>query len=200
VPKLKRFLLNKYTVLALSLILLIVIFHPVILKKLGKSLIYETIPQKADIIIILAGGDGSRIRKGVELYKKGLAPKIMMAGGNLYYHKYYAEYMAEYAIYLGVPTENILLEKFAQSTYENAKFAYPIIKEAGYKKTLLVTSKFHTKRSYKIFRKLFDQNLSLYIVGADDGIDYDNWWRKYEMADTILIEWAKTVIYWFKSA
>ncbi|MFA5879634.1 MAG: YdcF family protein [Candidatus Margulisiibacteriota bacterium] len=186
------------SIIILSLFLLILYFiSPFILSSLGKNLICTKPTNKADMIVVLSGGEDNRIIMAVDLYKKGISRKIMMSGGGPFLGSYYAKFMGDYAHELGVKKRNILYELNSLSTFENAKFSYPILKKRGVKSILIVTSKYHTKRAYKVFRKFYP-DIDVYIIGAPDGINYKNWWHNYEMSDKILHEFVKTIIYFFK--
>ena len=57
------------------------------------------------------------------------------------------------------------------------------------------------KKKYKLsekynFKGTSDTEVMIYSVGAEDGIDYNNWWKDYEMASDVLQEWSKTLVSW----
>jgi len=189
-----------FITLAITIVLAVLLFftYPLILTGLANNLVYEKPTNKADVIIVLSGGEDNRIITAVDLYKKGISDKILMCGGGPFLGRYYAEYMGDYARRLGVKRRNLLYELNSLSTYENAKFSYPIIKRQEFKSILIVTSKYHTKRSYKAFQKFY-KGIDIYIVGSKDGINYKKWWQNYESTEKILNEFVKTLIYFFKS-
>lgn len=189
-----------FIALAIIIVLSVLLFftYPIILTSLANNLVYEKTTNKADVIIVLSGGEDNRIITAVDLYKKGISDKILMCGGGPFLGKYYAEYMGEYARRLGVRRRNLLYELNSLSTYENAKYSYPIIKRQEFKSILIVTSKYHTKRSYNAFKKFY-KGIDIYIVGSKDDINYKKWWQSYESTEKILNEFVKTLIYFFKS-
>ncbi|WP_338835713.1 YdcF family protein [Neomoorella thermoacetica] len=77
----------------------------------------------ADVIIVLSGEQGERVATGVKLYQEGLAPRLLMTGGPVEWNVAEADIMAEQAKFLGVPEKDIVLEKRATSTYENALYS-----------------------------------------------------------------------------
>lgn len=174
-----------------------ILLMPFLLNKAGLYLTHEDSFRKADIAIVLAGCNGERIRKGAELYKSKKVPMLIMSGGGVLFDTFYTTQMADYAVRLGIPRKNIIEEKNSLSTYESAKACYPILKKIKSKKIVIVTSKFHTRRSLVIFTKVFQgSGVRFYMVSAEDQIDYNHWWQHHEMAEKILIEWAKTIVYW----
>lgn len=198
VKNIKMILKNKLFLLSI-LIFSFIIFGFLFITDISNFLIFERPCLRADVILVLSGGVGERIEEAVNLYHKGYAPKILMGGGGEYFGRYYTDFMGEYANELGVRKKDILKERQALSTYENATYSLPILKELKAKKVLLVTSKFHTSRAYKIFQKVFQKsNIEIYIVGVDDEIDYQRWWQNHEMSQKILIELGKTFVYWIK--
>ena len=56
----------------------------------------------------------------------------------------------------GVLEEEILLEEKAQNTHQNAQFTAKIIKQNGYKRVILTTSKYHQTRARLEFEKALE--------------------------------------------
>jgi uncharacterized SAM-binding protein YcdF (DUF218 family) len=122
-----------------------------------------------DAIVVLAGGvrakgtlrpahelvDLTRQRTacGADLFLQGLAPKLLLSGGDaaIFGHgpKEAAE-MKRWARRLGVPETAILLEDRSRTTYENAVYTKRILGDAS---VLLVTSASHLPRATALFRK-----------------------------------------------
>ena len=170
------------------------LLFPVVMRGVYRSLVTEIPTEHADVIVVLSGATGSRVREGVRLYHAGVAPKMLMTGGP-FFETSMADIMAKYAISLGVPSQNILQENLSLSTYTNATGTLPLLQEIGAHRVLLITSRFHTGRTYKTFRDAFPSDIELFISGSDDGVDPKSWWRHGEMAETVLIELGKTFYY-----
>ncbi len=110
-----------------------------------------------ECIIILGCGvrpDGSpsdmlrdRLEVGIELYKKGVAPKILMSGdhGEEYYDE--VNTMKDYAIEQGVPSEDIFMDHAGFSTYESIYRAKEIF---SLSRVVVVTQKYHLYRALYI--------------------------------------------------
>jgi uncharacterized SAM-binding protein YcdF (DUF218 family) len=62
--------------------------------------------------------------------------------------------MAEYAMKLGVPRENIIEEDQSRNTYENLLYSMEIIKAQGLGQPTLVTLDLYTRRAVATARKL----------------------------------------------
>lgn len=127
--------------------------------------------KEVDCIIILGCGvydDGSlspmlrdRLIRGLELYKEGAAPKILMSGdhGRKEYDEVNA--MKQYAIDNGILSENIFMDHAGFSTYETIYRAKEIFEA---KKVIIVTQEYHLYRTLYIADQ-FD--MEAYGVSAD---------------------------------
>jgi uncharacterized SAM-binding protein YcdF (DUF218 family) len=90
---------------------------------------------------------------GADLYRQGLAPRLLMAGGDASIYgqgPIEAVEMKDLAVHLGVPQDAILLDTISRTTYENAVQAKRIL---GAVPILLVTSASHVPRAMGLFRK-----------------------------------------------
>jgi uncharacterized SAM-binding protein YcdF (DUF218 family) len=152
-----------YGLFCLALAVVIIIYTP-LANILSRPLIIKADLQKADVIVVLGGGiypDGGlswfslmRTVKGVELYKKGYADKILFSGCTANPNPLNVPEengMARIAVNLGVPTRAILLEEKSTRTYESALKTAEMMKENGLTTALLVTSASHMKRSMLSF-------------------------------------------------
>ena len=124
-----------------------------------------------DCILVLGCGvrdDGTpshmledRLRRGVELYKAGAAPKLLMSGdhGRTNYDE--VNTMKQYAIDAGVPSENVHMDHAGFSTYESMYRAADIFCA---EKILIVSQEYHLHRAIYLARAL---GLEAYGVAAD---------------------------------
>ena len=116
---------------------------------------------KYDVIIVLGCPATStcnvspimktRVNKGIELFKKGLANKIMFSGSAVANNCNEAKVMSVYAHSEGLSYSSILEEKIAKNTYENAYYTVKKMKEENFKSAAIVTSDFHIERACNIF-------------------------------------------------
>ncbi len=116
----------------------------------------------ADCILILGCGvrpDGTpspmlydRIKRGVELYQDGAAPKILMSGDHGQDEYDEVNVMKEYALDMGVPEADIFLDHAGFSTYDSLYRAKEIFQ---LQKIILVTQEYHLYRGLYI-AKAFD--------------------------------------------
>ena len=103
-----------------------------------------------------------RLDRAIELYKAGVAPKIIMSGdhGSKYYNE--VQVMKDYAIARGVPSEDIFMDHAGFSTYDTMYRAKEIF---GAKKVVIVTQRYHLYRSVYVAKSL---GMDAYGVAAKD--------------------------------
>jgi uncharacterized SAM-binding protein YcdF (DUF218 family) len=154
-------------------ILLWVLGNGWVAESLVRSLEWRYLPQAeyppADAIVILGGvtapaefprdtaeisSGGDRVLYGAALYKRGLAPVIVLTGGNLPWTDALTDStdeMRELLVLMGIPETAILTENRSTNTYENAVFTHELIEPLGMDRILLVTSALHMPRSVPLF-------------------------------------------------
>ena len=132
--------------------------------------------EDVDCIIVLGclvKSDGSpsdmlsdRLERGIDLYKKGAAPKIIMSGdhGRADYDEVNA--MKQIAVDSGIPSSDVFMDHAGFSTYESIYRAKEIF-EAD--KIIIVTQEYHLYRALYIAEKL---GIEAYGVNAD----YRTYW------------------------
>ncbi len=141
----------------------------------GRDIVSEKDVKKADCILVLGAQvkpDGTpshmlrdRLKKGIELYKAGAAPKILMSGDNGQQEYNEVKVMLEYAREAGVPDKDIFLDHAGFSTYESMYRAKEIF---GAEKIIVVTQKYHEYRALYI-----GQRLGMNVEGVcTDPIEY----------------------------
>lgn len=91
-----------------------------------------------------------RVLWSVELYKKGVANKVIYSGSAVYTPYVEAEIMALYAEKLGVPRKDIIIEDRAEHSTENLWFGNLLSEKHGLKNIALATDPFQNAmlRSY----------------------------------------------------
>lgn len=102
-----------------------------------------------------------RLRRGVELYKAGAAPKLLMSGdhGRTNYDE--VNTMKQYAMDEGIPSQDVFMDHAGFSTYESMYRARDIFQA---KKILIVTQEYHLYRALYVANAL---GLDAYGVSAD---------------------------------
>lgn len=126
--------------------------------------------ENIDCIVVLGAGIWGdepspmlkdRLDVAIDLYKKGVAPKIIMSGDHGKENYDEVNIMKSYAINAGIPSEDIFMDHAGFSTYETIYRTKEIFKA---KKIIIVTQKYHLYRALYISKKL---DIEAYGVGAD---------------------------------
>jgi len=125
-----------------------VIKHPDYIIILGSGLIGDKVPP------LLA----QRLEKGKTMYEKfHNHPKIVVSGGQGVDEPIAeAEAMAQYLRQIGIPQEDIIIERQSTNTLENLQFSKTILDEKSKENyyCLVVTNSFHSLRAGIYMRKL----------------------------------------------
>ncbi len=122
-----------------------------------------------DCIIVLGAGIRNnkpspmledRLSTALDLYNKGIAPKILVSGDHEYNDYDEVNVMKTYLKENGVPSENIFMDHAGLSTYDSIYRAKKIFKV---NKAIIVTQKYHLYRSLYIAKSI---NLTSHGVSA----------------------------------
>jgi len=108
-----------------------------------------------------------RVRKAVDLWRQGMAPKVVFTGGVGDFPPAEAEASAQLATDLGLPSTAMVLETRSTSTTENARNAAAALPHASQMRILLVTDAYHVLRARLIFARCFS---SVDAVGSTYGV------------------------------
>tara|TARA_A100001015_G_scaffold288822_1_gene360056 strand:- start:58 stop:432 length:375 start_codon:yes stop_codon:yes gene_type:complete len=114
-----------------------------------------------------------------------------------YFHVTKADIMSQYAQRNGINGDTIVKEGNSYSTKDHPPNLKPIFDNLMVSDIVIVTERFHSKRAYKTFQHFFKNNksLNLFMISADDGIDYQSWWKDHESTEKVAIEMLKTLYY-----
>ena len=195
---------RRWLIAAAALLAALVLASPQLLPAMGRFLVVGDPPEKADAIVVLAGSYPDRVLEAVDLYRRGLAPRIILCrepdtagfrrlaelGVTVPRPSDLNRAVAEQ---LGVPAGAIdVLEQAGDSTYSEARSVIDEALRRGYRSILLVTSKYHTRRAASIYRTLADDHLRIIVVPAsNDDFQSDRWWRDRISTRRLVIEYQK---------
>ncbi|UTZ28899.1 YdcF family protein [Vibrio campbellii] len=138
--------------------------------------------QHAEVLVVLGSYKATQYKMptAVRLYKEKKVFKLLLSGGNLAIdQKPEFESMKEYALDNGVPDSDIILERHAKNTVENAQYSSEIIVESEIAKrsVAILTTAFHIKRAKYLFKNALPQYLELHSYFVNDrSTRRDNWW------------------------
>lgn len=167
------------------------------MKNIEFFLVYESesFPNNVDAIVVLGGGTGNRVDTALSFYNESNSKYLIMTAGPLFDNSF-AQLMKDYAINNGAAESSIILEEKSLSTKDHPIYLDTVFKKYDCKKVVIVTSKFHTKRSYETFLNYYrNSDISFYMLSAPDKIDYSRWYKNHESAEKVLIELSKRFVY-----
>ena len=165
--------------------------HP-IFRFAAESWVVEDPLEKSDVLIVLSDDNfyADRATRAAELFREGKAPLVVASGRRLRPSAGIAELMEHDLIERGVPKDKIL--RFAQdgdSTLQDAEALANLAKTKKWRKAIIVTSNYHTRRARYVFRHVFPQDMEIRVAGARDGdFDPQSWWEKRKATKLFLRE------------
>jgi uncharacterized SAM-binding protein YcdF (DUF218 family) len=187
---------TRTTFLILALVVILVGGNRWVSTMVARSLEWQYIPTEpvtdVQAIVLLGGatesadpprptvevnGSADRLIYAAQLYRDGVAPYILLSGGDIAFMDLSASSPAEdMAVLLeqfGVPREAMILEDQSQNTLENAEFARNIlIDQMGITRIALVTSAWHMPRSVALFEA---QGFEVVPAPTDFGVTEASW-------------------------
>ncbi|WP_165613546.1 YdcF family protein [Desulfotruncus arcticus] len=161
---------------------------------MARSLVVQDRLTKVDVLVTL-GGDLDRELYAAELYRQGLAPKIIMSGCGSSAAK-----MAKKATKAGVRARDIILEEHAVSTYENAIYSKGIMLAQNFKSAIIVSSPYHMRRTKLVFERVFKNTgvKLLYSPTNNSDFNVDGQCSSERDKEIVRREYIKLIYYWFR--
>ena len=97
-----------------------------------------------------------RIRHGIDLYRRGLAPKLIFTGGYGGVGARFSESQVarRYALRQGVPDKAILIESLSRNTHDNLRQASLLMQQHQLHDVIVVSDPLHMARALRISEEL----------------------------------------------
>ena len=97
-----------------------------------------------------------RIRHGIDLYKRGLAPKLIFTGGYGGVGARFSESQVarRYALRQGVPDKAILIESLSRNTHDNLRQASLLMQQHQLHDVIVVSDPLHMARALRSSKEL----------------------------------------------
>ena len=162
------------------------------LPDLAYALDVKSAIRPVDVIIILGGGDGDREQYGAALFRKGLAGHVIATGAPVG-----TDAQALDLVQRGVTRQAIVLASGTQNTHEDAVRSRQLMQQYQWRSALLVTDRYHIRRSLWTFRTAF-ANTSLEVWPAPvvgGWFDATHWWQNESGFVAVDDEYLKLVYY-----
>ena len=172
----------------------------------------EQKPEKADAIFVPGGLYGEIAQHAAELYQQGFASLIVPSGKysivegkftevqspEKYKGRYFeteSDFLTQILVDEGVKKSDILQEKEASYTYQNALFTKDLLEKKGLhlKKVILSCQAYHARRCLMYYQFLYPKT-EFYVVPVNaDGITRENWRKNEEGIDAVTGELSRIV-------
>jgi uncharacterized SAM-binding protein YcdF (DUF218 family) len=182
---------------------------PYLLTIVGRYLVTEQPLIKADLILVLSGQIPLRVLEAARIYQEGYAPKILLTNEP-------KERGSEELLRLGiripdsqeraitlleelhVPRSDILvIQERANSTRSEMQTVARFLKQHPLKSLIIVTSKSHTTRAYKIFSSGLGSEVRVIMHPVpNDPFDPNRWWQDRTDAKDVLHEYEALSDFW----
>lgn len=185
-----------------------------ILEQLGNFLVFQQDPRKSDVIVVLNGRDAERSLAAADLYNQGYSALIVVPRGTMpsayklllsrVDPNFDTRIFSQRAIMaLGVPDQAFkLIGDGVTSTFDEARITRNFLDQYHYKSVMIVTSKWHSKRTYLTFRHVFPENgnfiLSIH-ASKYDNFDPNSWWKRESTFELVIGEYVRIFFYLIRS-
>lgn len=171
-------------------------------ERLYKSLVPAFDETPSEAIFVFGAPSDARIELAVRLYKKGIAPKVIVSGKGPYYStgemQPEAERMAAYAIEHGVPQEALVVESKSITLPDNVKRTIDLLEAQNWRPksvTIIATDLFLSRAVMEwyrfpdwspIVRPIAPTSLSSKFTPS-------GWYKEPDGIGYVLIEFAKLI-------
>jgi len=148
--------------IVLIFLLLLGIGGYIVFRGAGAFLIVADELENASAIVVLSGGDETRMSEALDLYEKGFANIIILTETGREMENLDVLHSFDMRIQLmnnGVPSGNILItDHIVGSTVDEAVAVKNLLTNRQFNSAIIVTDPYHTKRTAIIFRDIFDDS------------------------------------------
>jgi uncharacterized SAM-binding protein YcdF (DUF218 family) len=201
--RLRHLAVRALAILVASLTVGFVLFLPFA----GRFFFRQDALQRSDLILVLAGARIERWLEGVDLYKEGWAPRIVMSPGPVesvevqlaargVHYPREGDLARDAAIALGVPPDAVaVLPNGVDNTAAEAAALHAMFPAA--RRMIVVTSPYHTRRAGFAFRREFSRAGVEVIVRSTRHTQSEpaRWWRRRGDVRYIMMEIPKYAAY-----
>ncbi|NTW51410.1 MAG: YdcF family protein [Chlorobiaceae bacterium] len=160
--------------------------------------LHSSKPEKADVIVILGGDGGLRVKKGAELYNGGYAKNILLTGiDSRYYRPTHPNWRERKLMTLGVPKSAIDVDTWSETTWEEAENTAETMDRNGWKKAIIVSDPPHMLRLHRTWKKAFADSPKRFTLVATNPEWWNPliWWENSTSLRFVLSEIKKNLFY-----
>src|SRR5438874_3100816 len=152
-------------------------------------------PQKADVIVVLAGETNWRPARGLQFLSHGYAPRMLLdvPAAGIIYDQSMLTIAKEYVQHLPQGEAISICPIAGLSTKTEAQDVVGCLRNSGVHRILVVTSDYHTRRARSVFQHEF-RGYDISIAAAFDSETFGiPWWHHRQWAKINLDEWLRLV-------
>jgi uncharacterized SAM-binding protein YcdF (DUF218 family) len=175
----------------------------------GRYLQHEDPLQKVDAIFVLAGTRMERPLEAVDLYKEGYSPLVVLSPGRPEPSEVMlrergirfpseVELERDALVQLGIPARAIVATNgYVDNTAQEANLLRALVIAHHWRRVIIVTSKYHTRRAAFAFRRGLEGTGAEVVMRATryDASDPARWWRIRSDFRFAGSEWQKLIAY-----
>jgi len=160
---------------------------------LADWLVVSERPLRADVAVVLAGGRGSRLQKGLDLFQQGLARALVLVGKG---ERDWDAMLARICPDCGNGGKPVTILTGSTSTLTDARLTHAHCVEKGIERILVVTDSYYTRRASIFFNREFSgSGIEVKTVSSGDYRDRlpptESWWLDESTLQIVLMEAAK---------
>ena len=170
---------------------------------LGES---DPIPGRADAIYVFPGEVPARPRCAVELWRRGLAPRVVFTGGSLDRSLSAvgdpttdADLGVRVAQGAGLPPDDAVVLREGTSTWEDAFAVARWARSSGARTIVAVTSPLHARRARRSLEAaLRSSGATAIVLACGPRLAGTAWWWDEKSLVAVAVEIAKSFLYEFR--
>jgi len=155
----------------------------------------------ADLIVVLGGASmGDRLKKGSELYNRGLSDHILVTGFSSNTEKLaplILDWRIKYLNGLGVPITSILQDSYARTTWMEVSAINQLCLDKHWRRVIVVSDPPHMLRLSWIMKKVpINSGLEYQLVASNpEWWHRDRVWANTTSASFAIMEFIKIIYY-----
>ncbi len=195
--------------IALALVLLAglaALLHGPVLRSTARWLRVEDRIERADAIVVLAGGTPRREARAAALWKEGWAPRVIISRP---FQRPDLDQLIELGVRpldlqgesravlerFGVPRDRIIaIPVVSRTTEPELMLVRDTALQLGYRRLILVTSPEHTRRVKLVWSRQSAAGPEGLVSAAREEFPFEDWWRRRRAAETVLHEYLGLLV------
>ncbi len=155
-------------------------------------------PEKSDVIVVLGGDSGLRVRKGAELYKAGYATHVVLTGiDERFYRPAHLNWRERRMRALGVPQKAIIIDAKSKTTWDEAINTSKMMESNGWQSAIVVSDPPHMLRLHQTWSRAFEGSPKTFILVSTNPLWWHRvlWWKERESYQFVISEVKKNIFY-----